>query len=150
MFDEESADAVTNPADIRLAAMNLLARREHSEWELRRKLKRRFADSAVLDEQLALLTEQNLQSDIRFAESYTHQRISRGYGPLRLREELRERGISRSDIEQTMEALDIDWCQHAIQVMHNKFGEDLPGDIKEEARRARFMQHRGFAAEHYR
>ena len=150
MSDEEAAAAAINPADIRLAAMNLLARREHSVWELRRKLKRRFSDESLLDEQLSRLTEQNLQSDIRFAESYTHHRINRGYGPVRLREELRERGISKADIAQTMQELDIDWCMHATQVMQAKFGELPPGDLKEEARRARFMQHRGFTAEHFR
>tara|TARA_R110002124_G_scaffold43823_6_gene134506 strand:- start:4837 stop:5304 length:468 start_codon:yes stop_codon:yes gene_type:complete len=150
MSDDDAEKAAANPADIRLAAMNLLARREHSLWELRRKLRRRFSDERLLDEQLARLTEQNLQSDLRFAESYAHQRIYRGYGPVRLREELRERGVSRADIVQTMEALDVDWCQHAAQVLQNKFGELLPGDLKDAARRARFMQHRGFTAEHYR
>lgn len=150
MPDEETTEVVTNPADVRLAAMNLLARREHSVWELRRKLKRRFTDESVLDEQLSRLTGQNLQSDMRFAESYVRQRINRGYGPVRLREELRERGISKTDSAQIMGELEIDWRRHAIQVMRNKFG-DLPAlDLKEEARRARFMQHRGFTAEHYR
>ena len=41
---EEAAIAEITPADVRLsAAMNLLARREHSVRELRNKLKRRFA-----------------------------------------------------------------------------------------------------------
>ncbi|MCB1705851.1 MAG: regulatory protein RecX [Halioglobus sp.] len=146
----EAGDAVVTPADIRLAAMNLLARREHSLWELRRKLRRRFSDAGVLDEQLARLTEENLQSDLRFAESYAHQRIYRGYGPLRLREELRQRGVSKTDIAQTMAALEVDWCQHAAQVLENKFGKLSPTDLKDAARRARFMQHRGFTAEHYR
>lgn len=148
--EAEAVDAVIDPADIRLAAMNLLARREHSVWELRRKLKRRFPDGELLDEQLARLAEENLQSDMRFAESYVRQRIERGYGPVRLREELRERGITRSDIALAIDDLDIDWQAHAAEVLKSKFGEQPPADIKEEARRARFMQHRGFTSEHYR
>ena len=151
MNDEaEAVAAVIDPADIRLAAMNLLARREHSVWELRRKLKRRFPDGEVLDEQLSRLAEENLQSDMRFAESYVRQRIERGYGPVRLCEELRERGITRSDIALTMDTLEIDWHAHAAEVLRGKFGVQPAADIKEEARRARFMQHRGFTAEHYR
>jgi regulatory protein len=146
----DATTAVIDPADIRLAAMNLLARREHSVWELRRKLRIRFPDDALLDEQLSRLAEQNLQSDMRFAESYIRQRIHRGYGPVRLREELRERGISRADIAQLMDELEIDWRAHALQVMQNKYGEFPPCDLREEARRARFMQHRGFTAEHFR
>jgi len=149
MSEIEPTTSVIDPADIRLAAMNLLARREHSVWELRRKLRIRFPDDALLDEQLLRLTEQNLQSDMRFADSYIRQRIDRGYGPVRLREELRERGVSRTDIMRLMAELEMDWRAHALQVMQNKYGEFPPCNIKEEARRARFMQHRGFTAAHY-
>jgi regulatory protein len=149
MSVEDSSDVIVDPAAVRLAAMNLLARREHSVLELRRKLKRRFHDDAVLDEQLDRLARENLQSDTRFCESYVRQRINRGYGPLRLREELRERGISRSIVTLTLEELDIDWYAHADAVMQTKFGEVPADDIKEKARRARFMQHRGFSGDHY-
>ncbi len=143
-------EAVTDPVDVRLAAMNLLARREHSLWELRRKLKSRFASETLLDEQLSRLAEQSLQSDRRFAESYVRQRIDRGFGPVRLREELRARGVSRADITLVMDALEIDWHSHAIRVLQNKFGDCSAADVKEQARRARFMQHRGFSTDHYR
>lgn len=142
-------DAEIAPADIRLAAMNLLARREHSLPELRVRLLRRFPDKDLVDEQLSRLTDEGLQSDLRFAESFARQRISRGYGPLRLREELRERGVSAADIAATLDAMDIDWVAVASDVMVRKFGAGESADLKEKARRARFMQYRGFTAEHY-
>jgi regulatory protein len=147
-IEPETAAAVT-PADVRLAAMNLLARREHSAQELRNKLRRRFSDVAMLEEQLSRLTGEHLQSDLRFAESYARQRVGRGYGPLRLREELCERGVSDADAALAMEELAVDWKALAIQVMEKKFGTAPPADIRERARRARFMQYRGFTAEHY-
>jgi regulatory protein len=150
MPDHDSSNLVEiNPADIRHAAMNLLARREHSMRELRNKLKRRFPDSDKIDEQLSLLIAERLQSDVRFAQSYARQRISRGYGPIRLREELRERGVSEADIAAAMDEMEIDWSAVATDVMCKKFGLRDAIDLKEKARRARFMQYRGFAAEHY-
>jgi regulatory protein len=151
MLDKDFSNTVeSNPADIRLAAMDLLARREHSVHELRIKLQRRFPDDERIDEQLSRLIEERLQSDMRFAASYVRQRISRGYGPLRLREELRERGVAEADGTAAMEELEIDWYALAAEVMHRKFGAIAPHDIKEKARRARFMQYRGFAMDHYR
>ncbi|MDE0950137.1 MAG: regulatory protein RecX [Halioglobus sp.] len=144
------AAATPTPADIRLAAMNLLARREHSVRELRNKLKRRFSDEAVIDEQISRLTLERLQSDARFAESYACQRADKGYGPVRLREELRERGVTEAEVDMALEELEVDWRVLATRVMQKKFGLDAPVDIKEKARRARFMQYRGFAMEHYR
>jgi len=150
MPDHDSSNLVQiNPADIRLAAMNLLARREHSVRELRNKLKRRFSDSDRIDEQLSLLIAERLQSDVRFAQSYTRQRISRGYGPIRLHEELRERGVAEADVTAAMDEMEIDWHALAVEVIHKRFGALAPIDIKEKAKRARFMQYRGFAAEHY-
>jgi len=151
LSDEEPASAiVVAPADIRLAAMHLLARREHSVRELRNKLKRRFSDDAVIDAQISRLTEERLQSDARFAESYARQRADRGYGPVRLREELRERGVSEADVDVALEELEMDWGSLAIRVIQKKFGTAAPADIKERARRVRFMQYRGFSADHYR
>ncbi len=130
--------------------MNLLARREHSVHELRTRLQRRFPDAASVDEQLSRLIEQRLQSDVRFAVSYARQRSSRGYGPLRLREELRERGVSTPDVAAAMAELDIDWCAVAAEVLHKKFGAGAPDDLKEKARCVRFMQYRGFCGDHYK
>jgi len=150
MPDHDSSNPLEiNPADIRLAAMNLLARREHSVRELRNKLKHRFPDSDKIDEQLSLLIAERLQSDVRFAQSYARQRISRGYGPIRLREELRERGVSEADVAAAMDEMEIDWCAVATDVMYKKFGLRDPIDLKEKARRVRFMHYRGFATEHY-
>ncbi|MDG2046595.1 MAG: regulatory protein RecX [Halioglobus sp.] len=148
-LEEPSAVTEITPADIRMAAMNLLARREHSVRELRNKLKRRFPDDAVIDEQIARLTCENLQSNLRFAESYARQRIGRGYGPVRVREELRERGASNLDVAAAMVELQVDWLAVASEVVRKKFGVLPPSDIKEKARRARFMQYRGFTADHY-
>ena len=149
--EDEAAQALAaiNPAAIRLAAMNLLARREHSRWELLRKLRRRFPDEQLLAAQLQRLADENLQSDERYAQSYAWQRSGRGYGPLRVRQEMRERGLSDDEIASAFEQVELDWFALAIDAFHKKFGEPGRVDIKEKARRCRFMQYRGFSAEHY-
>jgi regulatory protein len=148
--DEEESSAQASPADIRLAAMNLLARREHSMLELRNKLKRRFPCGLVMEEQLSRLAQERLQSDARFTESYVRYRSSRGYGPVRLREELRERGISEMEVDAAIKEQEIDWFALAADVIQKKFGTLPSRDVKEKSKRVRFMQYRGFLAEHYR
>jgi regulatory protein len=137
------------PLDVRVAAMDLLARREHTLRELRRKLQRRFADAAIVEAELQRLADENLQSDRRFAATFVRQRAARGKGPLRLRQEMRERGLSDSNIEDAMTDTEVDWHTVAEQVLHKKFGLDPPSDIKEKARRGRFMQYRGFSGDHF-
>ncbi len=139
----------TAAAQIRLAAMNLLARREHSLGELRQKLQRRFGDELVLEEELQRLVIENLQSDERFAESYARLRSGRGYGPGRLRLEMREKSLSDAAIARAFEVAGLDWWALAESAFRKKFGEPARVDLQEKARRIRFMQYRGFSADHY-
>jgi regulatory protein len=141
--------AAIDPNHIRIAAMDLLARREHSRRELRQKLLRRFKAPELIDTQLNRLTEENLQSDSRYAGSFLRQRISRGYGPVRIRQEMRQKGISDAEIELAISAEAPDWFALAEDAYSRKFGALPVGDIRDKARRSRFMQYRGFALDHY-
>lgn len=146
--------SMSNPAiearDVRLAAMNLLARREHSRLELAQKLRRRFGEGDLLSEVLDALSAEGLQSDARFAESFLRQRIERGYGPLRVRQEMRERGLDESLISAAEGELAPDWEVLASQVYQRKYGQAPAADVRERARRARFLQTRGFHHQSYR
>jgi regulatory protein len=153
LFEENSSlesSGEINRADIRFAAMNYLARREHTRLELKRKLKRRFDDEELLNIELDRLAEENLQSDARFACSYALQRSGRGYGLMRVQQEMRDRGLSDLEIATALDSIDADWQTIAEEVYRKKFGDAPAVDLKEKSRRSRFMQYRGFDSEHYR
>ncbi|MGB8146312.1 MAG: regulatory protein RecX, partial [Chromatiaceae bacterium] len=78
----QGADAARN------LALRLLAGREHSRRELERKLLARGYEAAILVGVLDALTETGLLSDERMAEAYVAGRLRKGFGPLRLRQEL--------------------------------------------------------------
>jgi regulatory protein len=131
-------------------AMDLLARREHSLGELRQKLRRRFDDGPMLESELQKLVEENLQSDDRYAESFARLRALRGYGPARVRQEMREKAIPDAAVSRAFEAAELDWWALAEEAFRKKFGEPGKVEMKEKARRVRFMQYRGFSSDHYR
>jgi regulatory protein len=132
-----------DPIAARRAAMDLLARREHSRRELSRKLGQRFAPQ-LLDQTLERLARDGLQSDRRFAESYVRQRSERGYGPLRLVRELRERGIEGKLADDAVAAAGRDWSSLARAALQKKYGDAPAGDRRELGRRLRFLYRRGF------
>ena len=135
---------------IEQAAVRLLAGREHSRTELRRKLCTRSYDSEVVDQVLDSLIQQCLLSDERFTEQYLSSRRRRGFGPVRIKGELRERGINDELIRSHLNEQDEDWME-ALRLTHGKkFGVESPGDIKEKARRVRFLEYRGFTGEQIR
>ena len=98
---------------------------------------------AVLDD----LAAQGLQSDERFAEAYVNQRVERGYGPLHIRAELRERGIDGALAARWLDDVDRPWGEILGQVLAGRFGAAPAADRKEVARRARYLERRGFPAD---
>ena len=110
---------------------------------------RGFSEDLIGDA-LDALEAENLLSDRRFTESFVLQRTARGQGPLKIRYELRERGVSDDLAAQYIEADRQGWCESALAARHKRFGAERPEDIKERSRQARFLERRGFEREHIR
>jgi regulatory protein len=130
--------------------MDLLARREHSRAELGAKLRARGADPSTLETVLDALAAERLQSDARYAEQYLRQRAEKGYGPLRIAQELRQRGIAESQVDEALARQEFDWAEQASAVRAKRFGRMPPRDIRERAKQVRFLEYRGFAADQIR
>jgi len=131
-------------------ALRLLVRREHSQRELRFKLERRDTAAAVIDAVLAQLVDEGYLSDARFAEVFVRSRHERGTGPLRIRAELRERGVDDALVEEAFRELAADWFDAARQQRDKRFGISPPQDFRERVRQMRFLQQRGFSGEQAR
>ncbi len=67
------------PRSIRVVAMDLLSRREHSTYQLTQKLKKREFDLDAIEAALDRLQQENLQSDSRFIESIVNSRVNAGF-----------------------------------------------------------------------
>ncbi len=131
----------------RAAALRLLARREHSRQELATKLRQRRLPTDIIERVLDDYENEGWLSDERFAEVYGRQRRDLGYGPLRIRSELQQRGVQLWP-EELAQMTDWDWSQLAIRARAKRFGLGrLDEDWPEKARQARFLSQRGFSAE---
>ena len=133
-----------NPAAVRRAAMDLLARREHGRVELMRKLRQRGAPAELIEAALERLAEEGLLSEARYLQSFVGYRARAGYGPLRIREELTQRGLARADVEQALRDSGIDWAEQLQDTWQRKFSGKLPADARERAQQGRFLSYRGY------
>lgn len=141
----------TTIAEVREAALRLLARREHSVVELKKKLVGKGWPENDVDQIIPALAEAGLQSDRRFAESFARQRAERCYGPRRIVAELAQRGIDSGAAYQAIESLEINFAELAADFYRRKYGKRRadPG-FRERARRSQAMYRRGFESEHLR
>jgi regulatory protein len=131
---------------LRRRAMDYLARREHSRYELQCKLRDKFEIpgddmiASVLDK----LAADNLLSDTRFAESYVRSRISRGYGPLYIRHQLRQRQVDAALIDQVADYGEQDWADVLADALAKKVAALPQRGSKQWFKLQRFSQSRGF------
>jgi regulatory protein len=147
---EPDAQAGGDIKAVQTAALRLLARREHSSEELKRKLIAKGHPAETVAAVVAVLGDKRLVSDDRFVASYVHHHATRGQGPVRIRAELRQHGVADGAIEEKIENAGTDWTRLAEQVRARKFGAGRPATLAERAKQARFLQYRGFTAEQIR
>ena len=162
-----SAAQAHAPLSLKARAIALLAQREHSEAELRRKLLRHArslvdrqagegapgeaapGEAAANDPALRVdpvidwLRAEGHLSETRFVESRVHARAAR-FGNLRIRQELAQHGLALPP--EAAQALKASELERATEVWRRKFGA-APVDAAQRARQSRFLAQRGFSAD---
>lgn len=145
-------EEASNKVSVRAVLMDYLARREHSQHELRTKILKRLGSVAEveIEEALGSLADEGLQSDERFTESLCRQRINKGYGPNFLQQLAREKGINKDQLSDALTTLAPDWFDCAQETLRKKFTKPIDSSLdyaerrKELQKRMRFLSYRGY------
>ena len=132
---------------VREIALGLLARREHSRRELVLKLRARSCPEKLIQETIDKLTEEGMQSDTRFAESFVRNRVDRGAGPLRVKAEMLARGLDDEIMQTALDQFKDWWKDLAAEAYQKRYGDDPIADYKDKTKRMAFLQSRGFTSE---
>ena len=133
--------------DIRKKLLDLLSRREHSKHELILKLERRVESVEKLKDELNKLSEEKLQSDLRFSESYIRSRYNSGFGPTRIKYDLSLRKVNDSIITNAFDQTDLNWTEKLKKENVKKYGVDKSENMQELSKRVKFFVQRGFEKE---
>lgn len=129
-------------------AARLLTYRALSASALRDKLIAKGCAEEAADYALAYLQEHGFQDDRKYAESTARSYTRRGYGTLRIRQELRRRGVEREDADAVMEDYEPDY-EAMTALLDKRLHGDL-SDRKEVQKAIAALQRRGFLWEDIR
>ena len=129
-----------SPAELKARALRLLARREYSRDELARKLSPHAESPEILEGLLRELESRKQLSNERFAEVRAHW-LARKYGAAKIRQNLREKGVSDELVARVSAEGEID---RARAILKRKYHAQAM-TREERAKRARFLQSRGFS-----
>ena len=127
-------------------ALGMLSRREYSQRELRARLEHAGCDEQESEGAIKRLHDQHYQDDRRFGEMIVRARVGQGYGPVRIRAELRSHGLGDAAIRALLDAAEVDWPTLAHAQLRKKYGGRQPADHIERGKHAAFLMRRGFAA----
>jgi len=135
-------DRPDSPAALKARALRHLVRREHSRAELARKLAPHAGSHEELEALLDSLVARKQLSDERYAEERARV-LARKYGAAKIRHDLKAKGISDGIVGAVSSEGEL---ERARTILERKYRE--PAASREErARRARFLQGRGFSTD---
>jgi regulatory protein len=133
-------DRADTPAELKARALRHLVQREHSRAELARKLAPHAESAGALEALLDQLLSKKHLSDERFAQERART-LSRKYGAARIKHDLRSKGIAQHIVNSISAEGEL---ERAKAILQRKYRE--PASTRAEwARRARFLQSRGFS-----
>ena len=141
-------------------AVQLLAQRDHSSYELTRKLTLFFSKKIKCIEddypeelsQLKIQIEhvikhcihQHWMDDEQYIEKYIFMRANKGYGKYKISLELKQRGLSSDINKKLLSIVDINWSEIAYQQLLKKFKVIDSKNNQQKQKVVQFLTSRGF------
>ena len=141
-------------------AVQLLAQRDHSSYELTNKIIQFFTKKIKCSEDeyyeqlnqlrietadvIQYCTNQNWMNDTQYIEKYIVMRANKGYGRYKITMELKQRGLSTDLIHELLRILDINWSYNAHKQLLKKFKQVNVKNISEKQKVMQFLVTRGY------
>lgn len=129
-------------------AAAMLARRPLTEYQLRQKLADKEIPEDAAEYAVARMQVLGALDDEAYAELYLRIGTRKGWGAMRIRQELRRRGVPKEIAEQALENFEPDW-----EKMYSLLEKRLRGDCsdRKEVEKAKAMlARRGFSFDQIR
>jgi regulatory protein len=132
---------------LRGKTIELLSRREYSYAELEAKLLPFTEDEPLIYIVLDWMVEQGYQSDKRFACMFVRSKGLSGYGPVKIRLDLNQKGIKEHLIEHAFEENknEVIWPDEVDRLIEKKLKAQDIADMKVKSKIMGYLQRRGFS-----
>ena len=163
LANKDSANVDDLVKQIESRAVYLLGIREHGAKELKSKLLTKFPETpellaehqevsgfiaSLVDDVLQRCQENNWQSDERYIEQAVRNWAAKGSGPIKIRQKLKMASDRDDLISGYLDWDESEWLTLALEALVKKYGNaHFPEARKEQAKRMRFLQSRGFSSE---
>ena len=131
-------------AAARAFAMRSLARRESAESELAGRLRRQGFNEEVIDAVLDYCRGYHWIDDERYGAMAVRAGATKGQGPIKIRFDLRRKGLNDAQIETAFEQPELDWFELASELLQRRARASDLGDFKLRMKWLKYLLGRGF------
>jgi len=132
---------------LRQTALRMLSRRDYSREDISQKLKEKGFHLSDIQVILEDAVAEGWLNDTRFTENYIRARRAKGYGPVRIQQELRSKGIAQETIADHLKITDNSWLAEIQRLWQKHFQGKKADSPVSRAKQMRFLQYRGFTSE---
>lgn len=128
-------------------AAALCSRKEYCTFDIRKKLENWNLSDEEVDKAIQCLSNEKFIDDKRYAAYYVRDKFRfNGWGRIKIRFQLRTKGVTSSLIEEALEEInEAEYCEKLAELLHSKKRQIKNKDQwQTKAALARFAQSRGF------
>ncbi|HDZ8853698.1 TPA: regulatory protein RecX [Aeromonas dhakensis] len=137
-------------AAARAYAMRSLARRESAESELARRLRQQGYQEEVIEAVLGYCRGYNWVNDERYGAMAVRAGAAKGHGPLKIRFDLRRKGLDDGQIDAAFEQPELDWFELALELLERRANLADLTDFKLRMKWLKYLLGRGFSQDQAR
>ncbi|WP_378006098.1 regulatory protein RecX [Aeromonas jandaei] len=131
-------------AAARSYAMRSLARRESAESELARRLRQQGYQEEVIEAVVDYCRGYNWVNDERYGAMAVRAGAAKGHGPLKVRFDLRRKGLDDGQIDAAFEQPELDWFELAFELLERRAKIADLADFKLRMKWLKYLLGRGF------
>ncbi|MFM4910159.1 regulatory protein RecX [Aeromonas dhakensis] len=137
-------------AAARAYAMRSLARRESAESELARRLRQQGYQEEVIEAVVDYCRGYNWVNDERYGAMAVRAGAAKGHGPLKIRFDLRRKGLDDGQIDAAFEQPELDWFELASELLERRANLADLADFKLRMKWLKYLLGRGFSQDQAR
>ena len=134
----------------RAFAMRSLARRESAESELARRLRQKGFEEEVVAVVLDHCRGYGWVNDDRYGAMAVRAGAAKGHGPIKIRFDLRRKGLDDMQIDAAFDQPELDWFELAFALLERRARVADLGDFKLRMKWLKYLLGRGFTQDQAR
>lgn len=142
--DIEVYNLESNLSKAKAKAFDIVSRKQVTERELRLKLADKGYDKMICDIVIETMREYNYINDADYCETFLEYAKSKGWGILKIRSELKRRGVDDKTVNTALEEFSDCPEDRVYDILCRKFADIDIKDFKQKQKIMRFFGTRGF------